>query len=159
MGEARSMCPIPRFRRLGAAVLAVALLVPASGCGRRGGVLGDLPPPQQRDFVVRVGEERFVIRLVTAEQIAAARAILAGTQPQRIVIGQLADGGGGYNRDPVAGRTWSWHMVPETISFVDLAIELCDGLPSDVEANKSYWLNTVGQFCPWASQLDSELGG
>jgi hypothetical protein len=86
-----------------------------------------------------------------------AEAILDGTIPQRIISGTLADGDGGFNHDPVSGRVWSWHLVPETVSFVEAAIELCDGKPSYVEENKEYWLESVGSFCPWSSQLESEL--
>jgi hypothetical protein len=110
-----------------------------------------------RLFVVRVVDERFIIRLVTSEQMATARAILSGTMSQQIVIGKLADGDGGFNRDPTSGRKWSWHLIAETVSFAEVAIELCDGKPSHIEGNKSYWLETVGEFCPFSSQVEAEL--
>jgi hypothetical protein len=37
------------------------------------------------------------------------------------------------------------------VSFADATIEVCDGLPSFVEADKDHWLNTVGEFCPWSA--------
>ncbi len=34
-------------------------------------------------------------------------------------------------------------------------MELCDGLPSDVEKDIDYWAGTVGRFCPWSAVLVS----
>jgi hypothetical protein len=113
--------------------------------------------PTAGEFIVNVLGERFVIRLATAEQIATARAILAGTQPQRIVFGQLADGNGGYNFDHLSGRVWSWRLVPETITFVEITPEIYDGRPSEVERNRNYWLYTLGRFGPWAGVLEGEV--
>ncbi len=108
------------------------------------------------DFVVRVGDERFVIRLVRPDQIQTARLILQ-TGQQKIVMGNLKDGHGGFNRDVVTNRWWSWHLDPSTVTFAEAAIELCDGRPSLIEENRDYWLNTVRSFCPWGSVLEGEL--
>lgn len=48
---------------------------------------------------------------------------------------------------------WSWHADPAAMSFVDLAIELCDGCPFHIEEDKAYWLDTVGQYCPWTARV------
>ena len=48
---------------------------------------------------------------------------------------------------------WSFHPDPESVSFADFTIELCDGLPSHIEADKSYWVGTVGSYCPWSAQV------
>ena len=127
-----------------------------AGCG--GGID---PTPAPVDFVVRVERapqpaERFVVRLVRPEQIATARAIVSGRQPSQIVFGSLADGDGGFNRDPVAGRAWSWHMVPESITFVDTTVEIYDGTPSIVEADKAGYLR-IGRYGPWGSHVEREL--
>jgi hypothetical protein len=37
----------------------------------------------------------------------------------------------------------------ETYRMAEVTIELCDGIPSHVEANLNYWVDTVGRFCPW----------
>ena len=132
-------------------VMLCATLAGCSGSGTRP------PQPVSRDFVVRVVDERFVIRLFKPQQIAMARAILSGQEGQKIIAGTLAPGSDGYNRDPVTGRTWSWHLVPETIEFADAAIELCDGLPSHIENDQAYWLGTVRSFCPWSSRLEREI--
>ena len=98
-------------------------------------------------FVVEVESgEQFRILLRNEAQIAEAEALI-GASTQKIVNGQLLPGDGGFN-DP-----WSWHMDPESVSFADVTIELCDGRPSMVEADLDMWLNTVGRFCPWSSRI------
>ena len=50
-------------------------------------------------------------------------------------------------RVEVSGEDW----VP------DFAVEVCDGRPSMVEADLSYWLDTVGRFCPWGATVVERL--
>lgn len=85
------------------------------------------------DFLVVVNDQAFVVRLVTPEPVVLARDRVAGTQPQGIVSGKLAEGDGGFNRDPGSGEHWTWHLIPDTVNFPQLAMEVCDGRPSDVE--------------------------
>jgi hypothetical protein len=101
-------------------------------------------------FVVDVEGETFRIRLEDSDRIDQARRILRGEEPQRTVTGSLEAGDGGFN-DP-----WSWHLVPETVEFVEHTIELCDGLPSFVEEELDEWLNNVGTYCPWLSEIVAE---
>ena len=58
----------------------------------------------------------------------------------------------GYLRD---GRdcdsAWTWHVDPEAVEWGIAAIEACDGLPSGIEADKSYWLQLP--YCPWHVQV------
>jgi hypothetical protein len=42
---------------------------------------------------------------------------------------------------------WSWHL--EEVTFVEAAIELCDGRPSDVERAGIQFGG--GRFCPWTA--------
>ena len=49
---------------------------------------------------------------------------------------------------------WSFHVGP-TMSWADFAIEVCDGRPSDVEGDLTYWIDTVGQWCPWGPEVTS----
>jgi hypothetical protein len=45
---------------------------------------------------------------------------------------------------------WHWQMDPSSIMFADVAIELCDGAPSYIEANCA----TFGkQYCPWSAKM------
>ena len=43
---------------------------------------------------------------------------------------------------------YSWHLVD--VTFVEIAIELCDGLPSHVEAAGVGYAN--GRYCPWGAE-------
>lgn len=75
---------------------------------------------------------------------------------RRHVSGSLAPGNGGFNR---VGDFWySWHIAPNAWALAEISIELCDGRPfSDVEQDTAYWINTVGQFCPWSSYIKGEI--
>ncbi|HEU4402639.1 MAG TPA: hypothetical protein VFT43_11090, partial [Candidatus Polarisedimenticolia bacterium] len=46
---------------------------------------------------------------------------------------------------------WTWHPDPVRVQWADATIEVCDGRPSDVEADKSYWFG-IG-FCPWSATV------
>jgi hypothetical protein len=50
-------------------------------------------------------------------------------------------------------QPWSWHIDSEDIHMAEMTIELCDGLPSHVENDLDYWVDTVGRFCPWQATL------
>jgi hypothetical protein len=99
------------------------------------------PPDTDEVAVFRVADETFRIRLSTPELRSAARAIQAGSRA-RIPVGKIAAGS-----DVNTG--WSWHLT--SVSFTELAIELCDGRPSDVEREGVRFGN--GSFCPWGAQL------
>lgn len=79
--------------------------------------------------------------------IAQARG-LVGAGTRRIVSGRIVPGSGGFN------APWGWHLDPDTVRFPEVAIELCDGCPSDVEANGVNWGG--GTFCPWTSEIVAE---
>lgn len=77
-------------------------------------------------------------------------------QQRQFISGLIAAGNGGHNRN--AGHWFKWHFAPNQWSLVDLAIEVCDGCPyTDVDADTAYWLNTIGQFCPWSGQPVREV--
>jgi hypothetical protein len=103
----------------------------------------------QPTFLVDVSGEKFRVRVATAAQVQAFRArMAAGTRG--VISGDLLQGSGGYN------TPWRWHLDPATVHVADLAIELCDGRPSMVEADLSYWLGSVRRFCPWGARVLSE---
>ena len=37
--------------------------------------------------------------------------------------------------------------------MAEITMELCDGLPSHVEEDIDYWVDTVGRFCPWSAKI------
>jgi len=91
--------------------------------------------------------EVFRILLRDSDAIAQARA-LVGAGNRRIVAGTLASGNGGFN------MPWNWHLDPDSVRFAEVAVEICDGCPSDVEASGGHW--AAGSFCPWTSEIIAE---
>lgn len=88
----------------------------------------------------------FRVLIRDPETIAIADSLI-GPGPQLIITGALRASDGGFN------APWSWHLDPNTIAFADLTIELCDGCPAFVEDDLDYWLTTVGQYCPWSTEV------
>ena len=78
--------------------------------------------------------------------IDEAVALLASGEQRIPAFDELVDG-------TDCDRQWTWHANPAAMSFVDFAIELCDGCPFHIEEDKSYWLDTVGQYCPWTARV------
>jgi hypothetical protein len=98
-------------------------------------------------------EEEFRYATSNEAFIAKARAQLLLPVTGRSVFpaGPIAAGDGGVNLD------WGWHFTD--LSLVESAIELCDGRPSMVQADLSYWLGTVKTFCPWGAYVAAEVTG
>jgi len=44
--------------------------------------------------------------------------------------------------------TYHWHLDPQDVSMAEVAIELCDALPSYVEENVDEFVERVGRYCP-----------
>lgn len=135
-----------------AAVLALALL-PALGCGS-----SESPSePTGAVFQIRVcrgsqhAPEGEVFRVLIRDRDAIRQAqTLIGEGNRRIVGGPLLAGDGGFN------QPWSWHIDPDEVGFSEGAIEVCDGCPGFVEADLDYWLNTLGFYCPWSTEVISQ---
>ena len=87
----------------------------------------------------QVVDETFKVRLTTTQQIDAARRAQAGG-PAKIPNGQIVAG-----MDVNTG--WSWHL--EDVTFAEVAIEVCDGRPSDVQRDGSSFGG--GRYCPWSA--------
>lgn len=99
-----------------------------------------------RYFLVDVEGERFIIYVTDPETIRLAEENMKGLNTM-FPIGRLAYGDGGFN------RPWSWHLEPSSVRMVEVAIELCDGLPSFVERELEYWVEVVGRYCPWGGRI------
>lgn len=83
------------------------------------------------------------------DAIDALHRLQAGETAPTIPIGSLLPGpGAGLHNAP-----WTWHMDPGSIELADFTIELCDGTAAFVEEERNYWLDTVGQYCPWSATL------
>jgi hypothetical protein len=97
----------------------------------------------------------FTIKLIDDAKIAHARAILAGTERQRVhVQGTVISEKAAYN------PAWDYHLKPESIEFFAWAIEVCDSTMRYVEEH----LKDVGgaflpkaHWCPWHSRLTREI--
>ena len=89
-------------------------------------------------------DESLTVWITDPVFIDRARELLATGTRQVPVFGTLLDGRG---CDP----QWTWQVDPADVVFADAAIELCDGLPSHIEADKTYWLGTVRSYCPWSA--------
>jgi hypothetical protein len=85
--------------------------------------------------------------LIRDPTVIATAESLVGAGQQQILNGALVAGDGGFN------APWSWHLDPETVGFTDLAIELCDGCPLFIEEDLEYWLDVVGRYCPWSTEV------
>ena len=99
----------------------------------------------------------FVAATNDPEVIDSMLANLSRPLPERKFInGPIADGNGGHNHN--AGYWFKWHFVPNEWTLVENAIEVCDGCPySDLDIDTDYWVNTIGQFCPWSGQPLKEV--
>jgi hypothetical protein len=75
--------------------------------------------------------------------VEAARAARTG-RLAHIPNGRIVAGSG-------VNTGWSWHL--EDVEFVEVAIEICDGRPSDVEREGVSYGG--GRFCPWGAVIVS----
>jgi hypothetical protein len=57
---------------------------------------------------------------------------------------------GGY--DACSGRQWS--VDPERVGFADFTTEVCDAVPSYIDANLG-WVQNPGNYCPWGPRVVS----
>ena len=118
-------------------------LIAAALLSLAGLACGGSPTSPSGTVVVTFGvaSETFRVQLVDERQIEAARAAQAGGTA-RIPNGRIVAGRG-------VNSGWSWHL--EDVEFTEVAIELCDGRPSDVERHGSQFGG--GRFCPWNARV------
>jgi hypothetical protein len=94
-----------------------------------------------------VSGETYKIFVTNKDTIADIYALQSGLSQASIPSGRIVRGAVPYN------APWSWHIDSEDIHMAEVTIELCDGLPSHVEANLDYWMDTVKRFCPWTARI------
>ena len=118
-------------------ILAALLLsIVASGCAD-----GPTSPSDTAVVTIGVADETFRVQLVGERQIEAARAAQSGGSA-RIPNGRIVLGAG-------VNSGWHWHL--EDVEFVQVAIEVCDGRPSEVERQGTQFGG--GRFCPWSARV------
>ncbi|MGE8067065.1 hypothetical protein [Pseudomonas sp. NPDC089569] len=97
----------------------------------------------------------FIIRLDDPAVIEQARAILRGEETAKVrVQGTVITRQAPYN------PAWSFHLDPGSISFFELAAEVCDASTQHVQENLDrvgHDFLPEGRWCPWSSRLVSEL--
>jgi hypothetical protein len=91
--------------------------------------------------------EEFTIQVKDRETIRRAREALAGRLNAH-PSGPILPGDGGVN------APWSWHFDPDRVRMSELDMEVCDGAPSYVEANRDEYLH-LG-YCPWGARVVTE---
>lgn len=102
------------------------------------------PSPAGVVVTVRVADaETFRILLTEPDDIAVARDLLAGRQAPGIPNGRVIRG------DPGVNAGYSWHLDPNDFEWADMAVEVCDGRPSDVERGAI----TSDRYCTWAARV------
>lgn len=127
--------------RLGAAAL-LAAGVALAGCADTGnGPSTPAEGPVVVTFEV-AGGERFRTLLTEPADVATARRLLANEEVPGIPNGLIV-------RETGVNEGWSWSLDPNDFEFADLTIEVCDGLPSDVESGDL----TSDRYCPWSAVI------
>jgi hypothetical protein len=109
-------------------------------------VLRKVVTGQTKSFVVDVAGEQFVVRATDAQTVQQLTDNYNGKNSMH-VTGNVVRGDGGFN------QPYSWHLEPASVRMADISIEVCDGRPSYVQENLDEWLDTVGNYCPWASKV------
>ena len=107
-------------------------------------------PADAATFVIAVENEQFRVRIDDPAAIAEARMLIANGHAKNI-SGEILRGAAGINTG------YSWHLKPSSVEFADVTIELCDGMPSYVEQNVGYYVDTVKRYCPWGARVVSEV--
>jgi len=138
-----------RARRLPGHALAVAAMVAIStviaACAGGDDAASARPSavPSSGPVVVTfevAGDERYRILLTQPDDIAIARQLLAGEDAPGIPNGLVV-------RTTGVNTGYTWSIDPDDIEFADTTIEVCDGIPSDVEAG----VVTSDRYCPWSA--------
>jgi hypothetical protein len=99
--------------------------------------------------------DKMVFRLTDPERIQQARDILSGKEKDRIhVMGRIVK-----RQAPYEPR-WSFHIDPDTVTFFEMAIEVCD---AGIRYTNDNLDEAGGAFlpglfwCPWGSRLLREV--
>lgn len=74
---------------------------------------------------------------------------------RKFIGGNIAGGNGGHNFN--ASHQFLWHFIPNKWDLVEMAIEACDGCPTDVDADTTYWIHNLGIYCPWNGKPVKEI--
>jgi len=106
-------------------------------------------PPLSGGILVTfdVAGDQYSIFVTNNETIEEVFAVQRGESQATIPNGLIVGGAVFYN------QPWSWHMDSQDIHMAEMTIELYDGLPSFVESELEYWLETVHHYAPWSATI------
>ncbi|AHH96074.1 hypothetical protein GCM10010174_42720 [Kutzneria viridogrisea] len=100
-------------------------------------------------------DQEFIFQLTDEGRIVEALDILSGKEKFRVhVMGKIIKRPAPYN------LKWSYHLDPDTITFFEFAIDLCD---ADMQYIEDHLDEVCGSFlpgchwCPWDSRLLREV--
>lgn len=128
----------PRRRVWAEAATALTVAFAIGACG--GGDQASASPPGPVVVTFEVVDERFKALLTDPADIDVARRLLAGEDVPSIPNGRVI-------RETGVNEGYSWSLDPSDIEFADVTVEVCDGLPSDVETG----VVTGDRYCPWSA--------
>jgi hypothetical protein len=123
------------------AALASGLAFAVDACGG-GGDQGASQPTGPVVVTFEVVDERFKALLTEPADIDTARRLLAGEDVPNIPNGRVV-------RETGVNDGYNWSIDPNDIEFASVTIEVCDGLPSDVEAG----VISGDRYCPWSAEV------
>ncbi len=127
-----------RIRPAIGVLLAFAAGLAIGGCGSPDQASGNPSAPVVVTF--EVVDQRFKVLLTDPADIDTARRLLAGEDVPNIPNGRIV-------RETGVNEGYSWSLDPNDIEFAEVTVEVCDGLPSDVETN----VISGDRYCPWSA--------
>lgn len=133
------------WSRRGRALAFTVLGLTAAACG---GDDGSPSSPSDGPVIATfqvAGGERFRVLLTDPVDITNANRLVAGEDAPSIPNGAVVRGVTSVNEG------YSWSLDPDQFEFADVTVEVCDGLPSDVEAGTI----TSDRYCPWSAIIAS----
>ncbi len=106
-------------------------------------------PPLSGGILVTfdVAGEQYSVFITNNKTIEEVFAVQRGESEATIPSGLIVEGAVFYN------QPWSWHIDSEDIHMVETTIELYDGVPSFVENELEYWLESVRRYAPWSATI------
>jgi hypothetical protein len=137
-----------RTHRSSLVLFAVGIALFAVACGDS----PTQPPPELEGGVLATFTDQTDTFHVWTDRSATIEQLMAldrGEASASIPNGRLRRGPGPADHN----APWSWHLAPQTVEMVEVAMEVCDGAPSFVESELDYWMENVGRYCPWNAQL------
>jgi hypothetical protein len=120
-------------------ILAFTTILATAGCSTADERSGDPADPVVVTFEV-AGDERFKALLTEPADIDTARRLLDGEDVPSIPNGRVI-------RETGVNEGYSWSLDPNDLEFASVTIEVCDGLPSDVETGAI----SGDRYCPWSA--------